>query len=147
MKKLDHLLFAALATLLTLPAFAAEAETTKADAIQAPSAPLVKYEIKIDRKILKDAESLLAKIEESETFKGSECSLETKKKGVFTYSCLKVTCKTDEIFRGLVQPGLRLLALSTTCPLGCKWATSCSPSGVVACCRIVVPTQKCPGTF
>jgi len=148
MKKLSCTILTTIITLLALPAFAAETASAKVDSIEAPSAPLVKYEITIDRKILKDAKSLLAKLEESETFKASECSrTETKKKGVFTYSCLKVTCKTDEMFRNLAQPGIKLYALTSSCPLGCRWATTCSGNGTYSCCRILVPVQKCPGTF
>ena len=145
MKKLSALLLTALITLLALPTFA-EPASTKVDSLEARNEPLSRYEVTIDRKLIKDPKSYLAKIEGSEVFKASECSrVATRKKGVYSYACIKVTCQTDELFRGLAQPGVRLNALTAFCPLGCFWATTCSGDGTYACCRIPVPGQRCPG--
>lgn len=164
MKTRNIIWAALLAGLLVQPAFAADApaakakaaevkaDTTapKAETLDALSAPVTKYEISIDPKIVKDREfvaKLGAKIESSEVFKASECGrVDVKKKGRLIYSCAKVTCKTTELFSGSVmQPGVRLLAATITCPLGCKLSTTCTGGQYVTCCRIPVPAQKCPG--
>ena len=153
-----------LAGLFTQPIFAADAPSAKAKAPevkaevvapktetpQALSAPVTKYEISIDRKIVKDKDllaNLAAKLEGSEAFKASECgSMDIKKKGVLSYSCAKVTCKTDELFRSPTsQPGvtLRSLAGTVTCPLGCRLSTACTGGQYITCCRIPVPNQRC----
>ncbi|OFZ69553.1 MAG: hypothetical protein A2Z01_07000 [Betaproteobacteria bacterium RBG_16_58_11] len=146
MKKLNNYLLAAVIALLALPVVGAETAPAKQEAPEALSAPLTKYEISIDRKIVKDPKGLIAKIEAAEGFKAGQCGrVELKKKGVYLYTCAKVTCQTDEAFRGVVQPGVKFLSFTGTCPLGCKLATSCTANGGFSCCRIPVPTQKCPG--
>lgn len=128
----------------------AEVATPKAEKPQALSAPITKYEISIDRKVVKgkyDLAALAAKLEASEEFKASECGrIDIKKKGVLNYSCSKVTCKTDDLFRGTTsQPGIKLLAASTdvSCPFGCKLSSSCTGGAYITCCRIPVPAQRC----
>lgn len=164
MKTRNMIWVALLAGLFTQPLFAADAPGTKAKApelkaeaaapkVEKPeaiSAPITKYEISVDRKVVKgkyDLAELAAKLEASEDFKASECGrIDIKKKGVLSYSCSKVTCKTDDLFRGTTsQPGVKLLALSMsiTCPLGCKMSTACTGGQYYTCCRIPVPNQRC----
>lgn len=161
--KTKNLIWAVLlAGLFAQPIFAADAPSTKAteakaevaapkaEKPQALSAPITKYEISIDRKVVKgkyDLAELAAKLEASEEFKASECGrIDIKKKGVLNYSCSKVTCKTDDLFRGTTsQPGIKLLAASTnvSCPFGCKLSSSCTGGAYITCCRIPVPAQRC----
>ena len=147
MKKLNNILLAVVVVLLALPAVAAETGAAKQEAAETQSAPQVKYEMSIDRKHVKDSKNMIEKIESSEVFKSHECSrVKSKKKGVYTYTCKKATCQTDELFRGMIQPGVKFSAIAAACPAGCRWATTCSPFGTYLCCKIILPTQRCPGT-
>lgn len=132
------------------PEVKAEVATPKAEKPEALSTPITKYEISIDYKIVKEKDFLAklgAKLESSEGFKASECGrMDTKKRGVLNYSCAKVTCQTDELFRGPTsQPGIKLFAATTniTCPFGCKLSSSCTGGAYITCCRIPVPAQRC----
>ena len=145
MKKLNNVLLAALIALLALPAVGAETASSKYVAPEVLSGPISKYEIFIDKKIVKDPQSLLAKIEAAEGFKASACArVDSKKRSVFSYTCQKVTCQTTEAFNSIVMPGVKVAMALAACPKGCKWDTACSANGTFTCCRIPVPTQKCP---
>ena len=147
MKKFNNILLAAVVVLLALPAVAVETGAAKQEAAEAQSAPQVKYEISIDRKHVKDSKNMIEKIETSEAFKSHECSrVKSKQKSVYTYACKKATCQTDELFRGMTQPGVKSSAKVAACPAGCRWQTSCSPFGTYLCCKNILPTQRCPGT-
>lgn len=145
MKKLNKILLAVVVALLALPTVAAETDAAKQEAIAAQRVPQAQYEISIDQKHVKDSKEQISKIENSEAFKANECGrVKSKKKGVYTYTCKKATCQTDELFRSLAQPGVKFSAKANACPFGCKWATSCSPDGTYLCCRINSPTVPCP---
>lgn len=164
MKTRNLIWVALLAGLFTQPIFAADAPSAKAKApevkaevampkAEAPevlSAPITKYEISIDYKIAKEKDLLAnlgAKLEGSEAFKASECGrMDIKKKGVLSYSCSKVTCKTTELFSSTTsQPGVKLLAATTniTCPFGCKLSSNCTGGAYITCCKIIVSAQRC----
>lgn len=146
MKKLNNVLLAALIALLALPVVGAETASSKYVAPEVLSAPITKYEINIDRKIVKDPRSLLAKIEAAEGFKASACAqVDSRKKGVFLYTCQKVTCQTSEAFNSIVGPGVKLTMAIAACPRRCHWATECSANGTYTCCRNAVPNEVCPG--
>lgn len=146
MKKLNNVLLAALIALLALPVIGAETASSKYVAPEVLSAPITKYEIFIDKKIVKDPQSLLAKIEAAEGFKASACArVDSKKKGAFLYTCQKVTCQTSEAFNSIVMPGVKLAMSLAACPRKCFWGTECSGNGTYTCCRILVPNQVCPG--
>ena len=146
MKKLNNVLLAALIALLALPVVGAETASSKYVAPEVLSAPITKYEIFIDKKIVKDPQSLLAKIEAAEGFKASQCArVDSKKRGVFLYTCQKVTCQTSEAFNSIVMPGVKLAMSLAACPRRCHWAIECSGNGTYTCCRNAVPNEVCPG--
>lgn len=148
MHYLNKIVVVGIAALFGFSALADPANAAKKDLTAEVSTPIVKYEITFDRKQVKDAKSLIGKIEASEAFKVSECTIvKSNKKGVYVYACEKASCGSHELFNSLAQPGVKVYALTSSCPFGCKWATSCSGSGVPSCCKITSPGQKCPVPF